>query len=130
MLQRKNVAVSGEVSFFSKTHLRRQVEHLEEVVGMVQGNFPRHRDVGQGLLQGEDVAAHSVDNRLVYSFQILGGTHENLGYQVTQAFKHVLQHNRNLIACFSQQSTLSKNRSKRLAAVVILAILFVWEKTN
>lgn len=84
--------VSGTVNFVCKAHLRCQVKHLEEVVGVVQGDFPRHRDVGQRLLQGEDVAAHPVDDGLVYRVQVLSGAHENLRYQVAYTFKHVLQH--------------------------------------
>lgn len=95
------------------------MEHLEEVVGVVQGNFPRHRDVCQRLLQGEDVATHPVDDGLVYRVQVLSGTHENLGYQVAYTFKHILQQNRNI-----------QHQDKSVQKAYLNVYIFFFAQTN
>lgn len=45
---------------------------------MVQCNLPSHCDVGQRLLQGEDVTAHFLDASLINMVNVLGRADQDL----------------------------------------------------
>lgn len=55
--------------------------------GKVQVSLSGHGDVGQVLLQDEDVPAHFLDARLADAFEVVGAVDEDAGDEVAQTCK-------------------------------------------
>lgn len=53
----------------------------------VQVGLARHGDVGQVLLEDEDVSTHFLDTRFADALEVLGAIDENTGNQVAQAWE-------------------------------------------
>ena len=57
---------------------------------MIQGRLAGQRDVGQRLLQRENVAANLLDAVLVDAPDVLDAADDDAGHQVTDSFEDVL----------------------------------------
>lgn len=55
--------------------------------GKIQVSLPGHGDVGEVLLQDEDVPAHFLDARLADALEVVGAVDEDAGDEVAQTYK-------------------------------------------
>lgn len=76
--------------FCNLTYLWSVVEHLIVLTCLVKSKFSSHGNVGQLLLNTEDVPAHLLNSILIYATYMNHRGHQDICYQWTQSLKDVL----------------------------------------
>ena len=72
------------------TYLRSQANEFEILSSVIERRFSRQSDIGQGLLQREDVAAHFLHSVLVHAADVLDAADHDGSHQMTHSFEDVL----------------------------------------